>query len=312
MQCPRCHASITPDAPACPSCGIALLPTTAAWQLAQERYNDLVARYAQGELDDAAFQDAHAALATPDAHGRYWLPGDDPGIPFLWDGERWAPQQAALVTPQAAAPAPAPPPVPAYAQPASPPPAAAAPVAPKKRHRLRGCCLGTLLVLLLLCGVGVFISPLPQRWGLRRSPAERAFAPEPDRAVAVALTTELREAGVDTTGLYLYVLPYEEQQGSVLYAVLDGSSGFGLNRSTDSEPILDYMGLLAQSEAAQQAGIQRVAVDYRDSEGQQVAVLTASTASVLAFSRGDMPLETFMQELEGKVDVASIGIGGLE
>jgi hypothetical protein len=288
--------------------------------MARQRYADLVARYAGGELDDAAFLEAHAALAMEDAQGRYWLPGEDPRTPFLWDGESWIPQPVALVAPASApppAPAPAfaaaPPPMPAYAGPAGPPPPAP-PISeePKKRHRLRGCCLGTLIVLLLICGAGVFVSPLPQRWGLRRSPAEKAFVPEPDRGPAVALTAELQEAGVDTTGLYLYVLPYEEQEGGVLYAVLDGASGFGFARSGDSEPLLDYMTMLAESEAAQRAGVQRIAVDYRDRDGQQVAVLTASSESVLAFGRGEMPLETFMQELEGKVDVVSIGTGGLE
>ncbi len=321
MQCPLCHAPIAPDATACGSCGATLLRDTPAWQLAQQRYADLVARYTSGEIDEATFQDAQAALAVSDDQGRYWLPGQDPHTPFMWDGQSWRPQPVALVAPEPspppAAPPPgpayaAPPPTPAYAGPASaPPPAVLAPEEPRKSHRLRGCCLGTCLVLALLCAVGVFLSPLPQRWGLRRSPAEKAFEPEPDRAVGVALSAELEELGVDTTGLYLYMLPYQEQEGGVLYAVLDGSSGFQFSRSGDSEPILDYMALLAKSEAAQQAGAARIAVDYRDASGEQVAVLTAPTDAVLAFSRGEMTLEVFMQKVEGKMDLTSLSTGGL-
>lgn len=321
MQCPDCAADVPADSQACHACDAVLFYETSAWVASQDRYDELAARYAERAIDQQGFQSAHASLAQQDAFGRYWLPSQKRDEPYLWDGQAWKLQPVALASPEgtrasyaASAHSPTP------RQTVSPQnnakqsdetsrtPSDAA--TPKERHRLRGCCLGTCILLLLLCAAGVFVSPLPQRWGLRTSPAEHTFEPEPDRIASMALAAELDEAGVDTTGLYLYVLPYvERERGAVLYAVLDGTMEFRFP-SRDPSAVLDYMALLAESETVQSASVSRIAVDYRDRSGAQIAVLTAPVDAVLAFSRGEMSQEDFMEALEGKIDVTGLSLGG--
>ena len=154
--------------------------------------------------------------------------------------------------------------------------------APRKRHRLRGCCLGTLLVLALLAAAAVWISPLPEQWGLRKPAAVKAFGanPEPDRGAALELQAELADAGIDTTGMYSYVLPYQDaSQGAALYAVLDASAGFRFPDAGDQDPVLPTMARLAGSPALAEAGVSRIALDYRDVSGAPVVAMTARLPS---------------------------------
>jgi hypothetical protein len=333
MYCPRCGAANIDSSPQCVSCGAAFLLDTPAWQAARRGYADLSARYARGEVDAAAFQSAHATLAVQDAAGRYWLPGEDPDQPYLWDGAAWTPQAVVRLEQPVPSAAGAPPayPTPVYSatystqQPVPVYPSTAvreAPTAgavrrtraaevppPRKRHRLRGCCLGTLLVIVVLAAAGVWVSPLPEQWGLRKSAAEKAFGanPEPDRGAALALTGAMEEAGVDTTGLSVYVLPYQDaSRGTVLYAVLDGSQGFRFPEAGEQDPVLAYMAGLANSPALAEAGVNRIAIDYRDSSGAEVVVMTAPVASIQAFSRGEITREVFLQSVEAQVDLGSM------
>lgn len=325
MFCPHCGAANVETSARCVSCGAIFLPDTPAWQAAQRGYADLTARYARGGLDAAAFQNAHATLAVRDAAGRTWLPSGDPERPYLWDGSTWTPQAVARVAlgpppaPGGVAAAYVPPPAPAsYAQQAYAPPVEQSargtaphsePPPPRKRHRLRGCCLGTLLILVLLAAAAVWVSPLPEQWGLRKSAAEQAFGanPEPDRGAAVELEAEMQDAGIDTTGLYAYVLPYQDgRPGGALYAVLDGSQGFRFPEAGDQDPVLAYMANLANSPALAAAGVDRIAIDYRDGSGNQVVAMTAPVASIQAFARGEITREAFFQDLEAQIDLTSM------
>jgi hypothetical protein len=333
MYCPRCGAANIDSSPRCVSCGAAFLADTPAFQAARRGYADLSARYARGEVDAAAFQRAHATLAVQDAAGRYWLPGEDPDQPYLWDGAAWTPQAVVRLEQPIAGAADAPPayPTPMYSatystqQPAPGYPSAptqgshgagaasgtrAAEVPrPRKRHRLRGCCLGTLLVIVVLVAAAVWISPLPEQWGVRKSATEKAFGadPEPDRGAALALADEMEAAGINTTGLSVYVLPYQDaSRGAALYAVLDGSQGFRFPEAGDQDPVLAYLAGLANSPALSAAGVNRIAIDYRDSSGAQVVAMTAPVASIQMFSRGEITREVFLQSVEAQVNLGSM------
>jgi hypothetical protein len=302
------------------------MPDTPAWQSAQRGYADLTARYSRGEVDAAAFQRAHATLAVLDAAGRTWLPSEDADRPYLWDGAAWTPQAVARIIPDHYArvdgPVEALPDGSASVRRRTHVPAAGGTVttpstvvpAPRKRHRLRGCCLGTLLVLVLLAAAAVWISPLPEQWGLRKSAAEKAFGanPEPDRGAALELEAELQEAGVDTTGLYAYVLPYQDaSQGAALYVVLDASAGFRFPDSGDQDPVLATMARLADSPTLAEASVTRIALDYRDVSGSPVVAMTAPVASIQAFARGEITREAFFQDMDAQVDLSSMTEGFL-
>jgi|GEM_PF-1570974 len=320
MYCPSCGAANVETSPQCVACGAVFLLDTPAWLSAQRGYADLTARYARSEIDNAAFQSAHVNLAVRDAAGRTWLPSEDPERPYLWDGNAWVPQEVARVSP--AAPG-VPPAQPAYQTPAGVPPARAqrsaggpatreAPPPPKKRHRLRGCCLGTLIVLFVLAAAVIWVSPLPEQWGLRRPAAEKAFGenPEPDRGASLELEAELAQAGVDTTGLYTYVLPYQDgRTGAALYAVLDGSAGFSFPDAGDQDPVLATMANLANSPALAAAGVDRIAIDYRDGSGEKMIGLTAPVDAIQSFSRGEITREAFFQQMDAQVDLTSMTEG---
>jgi len=191
---------------------------------------------------------------------------------------------------------------------------AATPPAPRKRHRLRGCCLGTLAALLLLAAAAVWISPLPEQWGIRQPASVKVFGEqlEPDRSAELELRAELEQAGLDTTGLYAYVLPYNDgRQGAALYAVLDSSQGFRFPTSSDQNAMLAYMVQLANSPALATAGVDRIALDYRDASGESVLITTAPAESIRKFARGEIGREAFFQELEARTDPGSLTEGVL-
>lgn len=320
MYCPRCGAANVETSPQCVACGTVFLLDSSAWQSAQRGYADLTARYARGEIDDAAFQSAHVNLAVRDVAGRTWLPAEDVDQPYLWSGEAWVPQAVARISPPAQD---TPPAQPTYQRPPAVPPARAQQPAPgpatrdaapppEKRHRLRGCCLGTLIVLLVLAAAVIWISPLPEQWGLRKPAAVKAFGenPEPDRGAALELEAELSQAGIDTTGLYAYVLPYQDgRTGAALYAVLDASAGFRFPDAGDQNPVLATMANLANSSALAAAGVDRIAIDYRDGSGQQMIALTAPVSSIQAFSRGEMTREAFFQQTDAQIELTSMTEG---
>ena len=167
----------------------------------------------------------------------------------------------------------------------------------------------SLLVLVVLAAAAVWVSPLPEQWGLRKSATEKAFGanPEPDRGATLELEAELADAGIDTTGMYSYVLPYQDaSQGAALYVVLDASAGFRFPDSGDQDPVLATMARLAGSPALAEAGVQRIAIDYRDVSGAPVVAMTAPVSSIQAFSRGEITREAFLQSVEAQVDLSSM------
>lgn len=258
---------------------------------AERRYRDLEARYRRGELDEATFQQARMECLVRDEYGRSWLPAPEPGRWYLWDGQQWTPYDDA----------PSPPPIGAVTYRSAAPPRERA----TQRPGCRGCLLVGLILLLAIGAYGVWRSPLPERWGLRQSAAERLLG-EPDRQIADEIALELSSEGQSSTdGVYFYVLPIEGGQGRILYTIADASEGFeGIKAMAGSpDALVAYLVSLAESEAVKRAGISRLALDYRDETGAEFGVLTARTEDVLAFSRGAMSREAFMEVLDGRVNL---------
>lgn len=282
-----------------------------AFAAAERRYRELEARYQRGELSEEAFQQERMACLVQDASGRAWLPAPEVGRWYLWDGREWA---LSPTSPLAAAPpppaqpmayAPQPSPGVGYQQPA-PQPAYAEP----RRRKRGGCCLVILIVLLVVAAAGVWISPLPQRWGLRKSPAERLLGP-PDRRGADAILLGMEAGGLPTEGVYLYVLPLKDESANTLYAVLDSCDGFRFQGGGSHDEIVDYLITLAESPAVAGQNVGRISVDYRDANGESTLALTAPTEAILGFARGEMSSEEFMQVLDGQMDIQQLLMGGM-
>jgi hypothetical protein len=171
--------------------------------------------------------------------------------------------------------------------------------------------LGVVIVVALVVG-GVILwrSDVPERLGVRQSVAQRVLSGEPDRYAAQQIVDELAAGGLDTQGMWVYVLPVEGKPYSAAYAILDASAGFEFDRSSGGDVVLDQLVRLATSDATAAQNIGRIGIDYRDEEGNQAIALTAPTETIRAYARGEIGQEAFMASLEGEVDLEAL-IGGL-
>jgi hypothetical protein len=135
-----------------------------------------------------------------------------------------------------------------------------------------------------------------------KSPAEELLSGTPDRAAASRLVEELAKSGVDVRGMDVYVLPVKGKESSVAYVGLDSSKGFRFKANKGEEPITSLMKRLATSGTAKDAGIQRIAIDYRGSDGKSLVTLTAPTEAISSFANGRLSQQQFMTALEGHAD----------
>ncbi len=171
-----------------------------------------------------------------------------------------------------------------------------------------------MLVLILLVGgtAAALVLRIPQQLGLLPDP-HRLLAGTPDRAAATALAAELAAAGIATKGLTLYVLPVEKSKGTLAYAILDTSAGFTFPVAPaggDSNPIYRMFTTLANSPTIDRAGVEQIAVEYRDETGKRLATFTAKTTAIRDFAAARIDAEAFSDRLAGDVDpVAAVGSG---
>jgi hypothetical protein len=162
---------------------------------------------------------------------------------------------------------------------------------------------GLLVILLLLAGwVIVARTDVPERLGLRESPAQRLLSGEPERQAAQMIMDELQDSGMNTQGMFMYVLPIEGQSYSLAYAVLDAGAGFQFDRVADGDGVSDLLTRMASADAAGAYGIGRVAFEYRNSLGDRVLTLTAPTQVIQDFANGTITRDVFLQSLEGDFD----------
>ncbi len=161
------------------------------------------------------------------------------------------------------------------------------------------------MVLVLLVGwVAARETGLMARVGLEKSTAERVLGEEPDRATARAIKSEIKDAGINTEGMYITVLPFKGTTQQLAYAVLDASAGFTFSHSGEYDAITDTLLRLADSEAARAGNIARVAIDYRNEAGDQVVVITAPVDKLQAFARGEISEEALSESFDADFDMA--------
>jgi hypothetical protein len=99
--------------------------------------------------------------------------------------------------------------------------------------------------------------------------------------------------------LYVYENP---AGGTIALAVLDGEQGFNFASNVSSDPVLDFMGRLANLQALTDSGVSVVAFAYRNSEGKVVTVMTTSVEAAQAYAAGVFPEEDFIDQINGWVD----------
>lgn len=297
MQCPNCGAELSVGSSFCGRCGSPLASAEDPFAVAQRRYRALEERRRRREIDEATFKSEHAQLVVRDSSGQSWLPAPQEGEWYLWDGQSWVLHRVDLSGP---------PPEPEWpeARYTTPPQGRAR---PRRRHPIsRAIFLAFLLIALVACAALALKTPLLEKAGIRKPLAERVFAQTPNRPAADAILSDLERSGIDTQGVSLYVLPYRDRENSVALASLDAPQGFRFDRTSDQDPMLEYLESLALSEAAQQHGIDRVAIQYRDEKGEVPLIVTAPTESIARFARGEITRREFLRDIDAQVDVAAL------
>lgn len=183
----------------------------------------------------------------------------------------------------------------------------------RSRGRRGGCCgclVPLLLILLLVVALGAALYfKVPQKLGLIQPAAERLLSKTLDRGAAAALLDDLAANGVNTAGIELWVVPYQDGSGSIAYAVLDAGEGFAFPQSP-SDPVIGFMTRLASGPLARQYGVKRVAIEYRMGEETSLLKLTASTQTLQDFTQGKITRAQLMKGIEGEANLATLALGG--
>lgn len=191
-------------------------------------------------------------------------------------------------------------------QPAPPP---ASPPKPKRSCCLWGCfggvglfavsaiCLLTLPILLRAAGI---INP----------PAEVVYSGAPDRYASAQVEDILDQAAID--GVKVYVIPELGTDNQTAFIILDSSSGFDGFEDLDQtatetvvdDRVDDLLADLAARNQAENLRITRVAIDYRDENGDTFMTLTTTITEIEDYLAGRITQEEFHGQF-------GIGLGDL-
>ena len=173
-------------------------------------------------------------------------------------------------------------------------------------------CLVTILVLLLigLIGAGWFFN-WPVAWGLVSSPAEQLFEPGVNPYASDGLASELAAQGLGMEGVTVYVIPNEDASGHLAYILVDDTKGASWSHEKYKSAAEGFMILAATTQAADKYGIVRVAVDHRDGNGVQAAVVTAPVPALREYAAGSITQQELFDQMDAYADMAGVlGEGG--
>jgi len=175
------------------------------------------------------------------------------------------------------------------------------PIKKKKKH-IAGMVILALIVLVIAVGALLFFK-VPQNIGLIKSPAEKMFATTPDRAKAATIMTSLQQAGLNTSGVEVYVIPVAGTEHNVAMVVLDASKGFDISKSKSADPVKDFLKVIS---SAQADGVTRTGVAYISEEGKQLVTATVPMDAVAAYAKGTITDKQLMEKVDvGTDDIAS-------
>ena len=165
----------------------------------------------------------------------------------------------------------------------------------EKKKKGRGCLIA-LLVLVVIIGVGaIIVFRVPQKIGLVKSPAEKMYTQPNDPEKAAIVMQGLRDSGLNTRGVEVYVAPVAGTDHNTAFIVLDASQGFTFSNTNTADPVDDFINIAVK---ANQQGINRVAVVYCDEEGKSFATVTAATQDMAAYAQGKITDEQLMERVE--------------
>lgn len=202
-------------------------------------------------------------------------------------------------------------------QPPTAPSATDASPEPQKRG-CRGCLKGCLITfgiftLIALAFLGWFFN-VPVRWGLVASPSEQLFSQSSNPWAEEAIEAELAEQGIEMQGIYVFVYPNDDGTGHLAYVMVDDAKGATWRWAESGYPSAaeGLLVLTAATNAAETYAVTRVAVDHRDADGVQAAIVTGPTSALREFADGTITREQLFEQLDGNADIAGVlaGMGG--
>ena len=166
--------------------------------------------------------------------------------------------------------------------------------ATKKKGFPLGKIILAAILLVILAGVLMYFR-VPQKIGIVKTAADRLFTETPDREKAAALMTNLEDAGFNTEGVEVYVLPVAGTDHNVAMVVLDASKGFNFAKTgNSSDPFEDFLDIISE---AQSAGINRAAVAYYNEDGRLMLSATVPTDAAAAYANGQLTGEQLMEQV---------------
>lgn len=180
----------------------------------------------------------------------------------------------------------------------------------KRRGWGCGCIplLGLLMILVALAVAWPFAMEkgILERVGLRKPVVEELLSGTPDREAAAALSKELEQGGMNTTGMQLAVFPFEGRDDSLAVLVLDASQGFTFSGLDSDDVIIETFRRVAAGAVARWHDVSRVAIHYIDEQGEPQLSVTAPSDAIRRFDGGELSRESLMEAIESKFELADI------
>jgi hypothetical protein len=178
----------------------------------------------------------------------------------------------------------------------------------KRRKGCWGCGCGIVVLMLLLPIVWVAAMRwgVLERLGLRQPIAEQVFAPPPDREASAALMGALQQAGMNTQGVGIYVLPMAGQEGSVAILTLDASQGFDPERWFSGEGAQGDLEQVFDADTLQDLKVTRLAFDYVDRQGNSIVTLTVPTEALSQAGGGESDEKELLRAVMGRIDIPGL------
>jgi hypothetical protein len=136
---------------------------------------------------------------------------------------------------------------------------------------------------LLVCLAGGAVLFFPSIMAAIRPDARVLYGAAPDPVASAHLNSILDDAGLEGTNAL--VIPIKGEAGQIAIITLDESAGF---QGTNAEGFDSLVRSLAQANQEGGYNISRVALDYRDPEGNDLFAVTVDQDSVEAYANGEI------------------------